>query len=154
MGFTIEIAAPHRENPERDNLGLRDELIRAFPGLTDFPLDHDLIAKDYAHVPREEVLDHWAQFELHANDTLGNAIIDIWLSAVFIELTSTPAESCTVRAVTTDSGWQPMLDRVMMSACRPAPPEGSEAANTMTIGGSRSCWGMGGGGWRGRRRTG
>ncbi|MCC7185406.1 MAG: hypothetical protein IT185_04130 [Acidobacteria bacterium] len=108
MGFTIEIAAPHRENPERDNLGLRDELIRAFPGLTDFPLDHDLIAKDYAHVPREEVLDHWAQFELHANDTLGNAIIDIWLSAVFIELTSTPAESCEARLLRV----RPILDNL------------------------------------------
>ena len=40
-----------------------------------------------------------------------------------------------VTAVTTDSGWQPMLDNVMMSACSPAPPLGSVAAKTRTMGG-------------------
>ena len=45
------------------------------------------------------------------------------------------AVSCTVSAVTTDSGWQPMLASVRRSACRPAPPDGSEAANVSTIGG-------------------
>ncbi len=35
----------------------------------------------------------------------------------------------------TDSGWQPMLESVMMSACRPAPPLGSDAAKTSTMGG-------------------
>ena len=48
---------------------------------------------------------------------------------------STPRVSCTVIAVTTDSGWQPMLANVRMSACRPAPPVGSDAANVSTIGG-------------------
>ena len=41
-----------------------------------------------------------------------------------------------VTAVTTDNGWQPMLASVIMSACRPAPPLGSVAANASTIGGS------------------
>jgi hypothetical protein len=50
---------------------------------------------------------------------------------------STPAVSCTVIAVTTESGWQPRLARVKMSACSPAPPVGSEAANVSTIGGDR-----------------
>jgi hypothetical protein len=48
---------------------------------------------------------------------------------------STPMVSWTVIAVTTDSGWQPMLESVMMSDCRPAPPLGSVAANTRTMGG-------------------
>ena len=48
---------------------------------------------------------------------------------------STPTVSCTVTAVTTDSAWQPMLESVRMSACRPAPPLGSVAANVSTIGG-------------------
>ena len=38
-------------------------------------------------------------------------------------------------AVTTDSGWQPMLDSVRISACMPAPPVGSVAEKTSTIGG-------------------
>ena len=49
---------------------------------------------------------------------------------------STPRVSCTVIAVTTDNGWQPMLANVRMSACRPAPPEGSDAANVSTMGGN------------------
>jgi len=48
---------------------------------------------------------------------------------------STPRVSCTVIAVTTDKGWQPMLANVRMSACSPAPPEGSDAANVSTMGG-------------------
>jgi hypothetical protein len=40
-------------------------------------------------------------------------------------------------AVTTESGWQPMLARVRISACRPAPLLGSVAANVMTVGGIR-----------------
>ena len=48
---------------------------------------------------------------------------------------STPVVSWTVIAVTTDSGWQPMLASVRMSACSPAPPLGSVAAKTRTIGG-------------------
>lgn len=97
MGFTIELRAPDRQHPERDNFELGVELRWTFPSLTDFPLDHDLIASEYAKVPRDEVLNHWAQLELHADDTLGNAIITIWLSAAFIELPSTPAESCEMR---------------------------------------------------------
>ena len=48
---------------------------------------------------------------------------------------STPRVSWTVRAVTTERGWQPMLASVRRSACRPAPPVGSEAAKVSTIGG-------------------
>ena len=51
-------------------------------------------------------------------------------------IASTPRVSCTVIAVTTDKGWQPMLANVRMSACRPAPPEGSDAANVSTMGGN------------------
>jgi len=40
------------------------------------------------------------------------------------------AVSCTVIAVSTDSGWQPMLASVRMSAWMPAPPEGSDAARS------------------------
>jgi len=40
-----------------------------------------------------------------------------------------------VMAVITDSAWQPMLDNVRMSACKPAPPLGSLAAKDSTIGG-------------------
>jgi len=97
VGFTIELGAPNREDPERDNLALADELSRALPSLTAFPLDHDLIARQYAGVPRGEVLSCWPQLELHADDTLANATITIWLSAAFIELPSTPAESCAER---------------------------------------------------------
>ena len=50
---------------------------------------------------------------------------------------STPVVSCTVSAVTTESGWQPMLASVSRSACMPAPPDGSEAANVSTTGGDR-----------------
>ncbi len=49
---------------------------------------------------------------------------------------STPIVSCTVIAVTTDSGWQPMLASVRMSACKPAPPDGSVAAKVRTRGGN------------------
>jgi rubredoxin len=66
-------------------------------------------------------------------------------SASMARASSTPAESCTVSAVSTESGWQPMLDSVMMSAWRPAPPDGSEAANTMTMGAA------GPGAWAGYR---
>jgi len=41
--------------------------------------------------------------------------------------------SCTVMAVITDSGWQPMLASVRISACRPAPPEGSPAEKASTM---------------------
>jgi rubredoxin len=44
--------------------------------------------------------------------------------------------SCTVSAVITESGWQPMLPSVRRSAWMPAPPVGSEAAKARTIGGS------------------
>src|SRR5262245_48797938 len=57
-------------------------------------------------------------------------------SASIASTPSTPAVSCTVSAVTTDSGWQPMLATVSRSACSPAPPDGSEAANESTIGGN------------------
>ena len=43
--------------------------------------------------------------------------------------------SCTVIAVITDSGWQPMLASVRISACMPAPEVGSVAENTNTMGG-------------------
>ena len=57
---------------------------------------------------------------------------------------STPSESCTVIAVITDSGWQPMLASVRRSACMPAPPEGSDAAKVSTSGGNPgSVSGMG-----------
>ncbi len=49
---------------------------------------------------------------------------------------STPMVSWIVTAVTTDKGWQPMLASVSMSACKPAPPLGSVAANASTIGGN------------------
>ena len=97
MGYTIELSAPSREYPERENRNLAAELMRAFPAISDFPLDHDLIAREYANVPRNEVLNHWAQLELHADETLGNATITIWLAAAFVELPSTPAESCEAR---------------------------------------------------------
>jgi hypothetical protein len=58
---------------------------------------------------------------------------------------STPRVSCTVIAVTTDSGWQPMLANVRMSACSPAPPVGSDAANVSTMGGNRFRVGRHGG---------
>ena len=48
---------------------------------------------------------------------------------------STPSVSCTVSAVITDSGWQPMLASVRRSACMPAPPDGSDALNVSTMGG-------------------
>ena len=48
---------------------------------------------------------------------------------------STPRVSWTVSAVTTESGWHPMLASVRRSACSPAPPVGSEAANVSTMGG-------------------
>ena len=68
---------------------------------------------------------------------------------------STPRVSCTVIAVTTDSGWQPMLANVRMSACRPAPPEGSDAANVITMGGKSGSVSAGMAGPReaGGRRT-
>src|SRR3989441_3117870 len=52
---------------------------------------------------------------------------------------STPAVSCTVSAVTTEGGWQPMLASVSRSACSPAPLVGSDAANVRTIGGNADC---------------
>jgi hypothetical protein len=97
VGFTIDLGAPSREYPDRENRELAVDLMRAFPTISDFPLDHDLIAREYANVPRDEVLNHWAQLELHADERLGNAIITIWLSAAFVELPSTPAESCEAR---------------------------------------------------------
>jgi len=97
VGFTIELSAPSRDRPERDNLELAAELRRAFPSVTDFPVDHDLIARDYLKVPRSEVLNHWAQLELHTDQALGASLITIWLSAVFIELPSTPGESSEAR---------------------------------------------------------
>lgn len=99
MGFTIELRAPNRQSPERDNLELAANLRQTFPSLADFPLDHDLIAREYTTVPRDDVLNHWAQLELHADETLGNAIVTIWLSAAYIELPSIPAESCEARLV-------------------------------------------------------
>jgi len=39
-----------------------------------------------------------------------------------------------VIAVTTDNGWQPMLEMVNRSACKPAPPLGSDAAKVITNG--------------------
>ena len=41
-----------------------------------------------------------------------------------------------VIAVTTDSGWQPMLASVSRSACIPVAPDGSEAAKVSTTGGA------------------
>ena len=67
-------------------------------------------------------------------------------SASSASMPSTPRVSCTVIAVTTDSGWQPMLASVKRSACRPAPPDGSDAANVSTMGRKRGC-GVGGHGW-------
>jgi hypothetical protein len=43
--------------------------------------------------------------------------------------------SCTVIAVMTDSGWQPMLASVSRSAWMPAPPVGSDAEKQSTSGG-------------------
>ena len=97
MPFTIELQAPTREHPEADNVTLAAEMRRAFSSITDVPLDHELIAREYARVPRDEVLNHWAQIELHGDGALGNPIIALWLSAAFIELSSTPAESCEER---------------------------------------------------------
>jgi len=51
--------------------------------------------------------------------------------------------SCTVMAVITDNGWQPMLASVKMSACKPAPPDGSVAANVSTAGGDLRRSGIG-----------
>ena len=56
-------------------------------------------------------------------------------SAASVSRCSTPLVSCTVSAVTTESGWQPRAASVSKSACRPAPPVGSEAAKVRTIGG-------------------
>jgi len=50
-------------------------------------------------------------------------------------ISSTPAVSCTVNAVMTDSGWHPMLASVSRSAWIPAPPVGSDAAKLSTSGG-------------------
>src|SRR6478672_4801011 len=56
---------------------------------------------------------------------------------------ATPSVSCTVIAVITDSGWQPMLASVSRSACSPAPPDGSEPAKVSTMGGvSARSFGM------------
>jgi hypothetical protein len=56
-------------------------------------------------------------------------------SASIARISSTPAVSCTVMAVITDSGWQPMLASVSRSAWMPAPPVGSDAAKLSTSGG-------------------
>src|SRR5436190_19099497 len=70
---------------------------------------------------------------------------------------STPAVSCTVIAVITESAWQPIAASVSRSACTPAPPVGSAAENASTIGG-RVEEDMGseetGGGWQAARRSG
>jgi hypothetical protein len=92
--FTIQLNAPARARPESDNVVLATEITRAFSSVTDFPLDHDLIAREYARVPRQDVLNHWAQIELHGDDSLGRPIITLWLSAAFVELGTTPSESC------------------------------------------------------------
>ena len=89
--------APRRESPEVANIELAAELRQEFESLTDFPLDHDLIARGFAQVPRSEVLNHWAQLELHGDEVLGSPTIRIWLSKAFIELPSTPSESCAAR---------------------------------------------------------
>jgi hypothetical protein len=94
MPFTIEMRAPVRELPERENLELAAELRRTFPSIEAFPLDHDLIARRFADVPRDQVLNHWAQLELHGDESIGHAIITLWLDAAYIELTSTPPTSC------------------------------------------------------------
>src|SRR5688572_12376799 len=47
---------------------------------------------------------------------------------------STPAVSWTVIAVTTESGWHPMLASASKSACKPAPLVGSVAAKVSTAG--------------------
>ena len=49
---------------------------------------------------------------------------------------STPDESWTVTAVTTESAWQPKLVNVSTSAWMPAPPVGSVAAKVRTMGGA------------------
>ena len=97
MPFTIQLNAPSRAHPERDNVDLAREVTRAFSSITDCPLDHELIAREYASVPRQEVLHHWAQIELHGDESLGQPIITLWLSAAFVELGSTPSESCEAR---------------------------------------------------------
>src|SRR6266513_144192 len=56
-------------------------------------------------------------------------------SASTARMPSTPRVSCTVSAVTTESGWHPMPASVKRSACSPAPPVGSDAAKVSTIGG-------------------
>jgi hypothetical protein len=91
--FTIEMQAPARERPELANVELSSALGRAFPAIVDFPLDHEKIARDL-RVPRDQVLSHWPQLELHGDETVGRPIVTIWLQAAFIEITSTPPTSC------------------------------------------------------------
>jgi len=97
MPFTIQLNAPSRAHPERENVDLAAEVTRRFSAISDFPLDHDLIARDYARVPRQEVLNHWAQIELHGDERVGHLTIELWQSAAFVELGSTPSESCEER---------------------------------------------------------
>ena len=50
----------------------------------------------------------------------------------------TPSVFWIVSAVIAVAAYPPNAVTVLMSACRPAPPEGSEAEKTITIGGTRS----------------
>src|SRR5690606_10114478 len=47
---------------------------------------------------------------------------------------ATSTVSCTVSAVTVGAAWQPWAIRASMSACRPAPPEGSWPDRQRTMG--------------------
>jgi hypothetical protein len=66
----------------------------------------------------------------------------LFLDAIGIdgENAATPTVSWTVSAVITDNGWQPNADKVIRSACIPAPPDGSLAAKVRTIGGDGVAW--------------
>jgi hypothetical protein len=94
MPFTIEMEAPARPDPESANQALASELLQAFPSIADFPLDHDLIAREVVHVPRADVLKHWPQIELHGDDSIGAPTIRLWQSNAFVDLPSRPPESC------------------------------------------------------------
>lgn len=94
MPFTIEMDAPARPDPESANRVLASELLQAFPSVADFPLDHDLIAREVMQVPRADVLKHWAQIELHGDDSVGAPTIRLWQSNAIVDLPSRPPESC------------------------------------------------------------
>jgi hypothetical protein len=94
MGFDITLVwASPADDPCRRNRDLAGALLVQFPGLSEFPLDHDLVARELG-VPPREVLHHWPQIELDPDGSWLEAIITLWLDRAYIELPSVPPGSC------------------------------------------------------------